>query len=52
MGYRRWHLFTEYPATFTAKKGVKHALKSLVDFPIKIEVDWHPKMKGWIAYFK
>jgi len=42
----------EYPASFEVPKNMKHALVNLVDFPIKIHVDWYPRMEGWNAIFK
>lgn len=38
--------------TFTVAKGIKHALVNLSDFPLKIEVEWRPKMKGFNLNYK
>lgn len=44
--------FHSYEDTFEALAGEEHALVSLVDFPIQLEVTWHPKMVGWSAVFR
>lgn len=43
-----FHTFNE---SFEALRGERHALVSLVDFPIQILVEWSPKMIGWNAIF-
>lgn len=44
--------FYEYPASFTAIKGVMHALVNQCEHKVLFRVDWTPKMNGWDAEFK
>lgn len=41
----------KYPSEFLALKGIKHALINKSNFPIKIRVEWEPKMIGWVATY-
>tara|TARA_R110000796_G_scaffold222104_1_gene338259 strand:+ start:1212 stop:1679 length:468 start_codon:yes stop_codon:yes gene_type:complete len=43
--------FLGFGEEITIPCGMKHALVNLSNFPLKIQVDWRPKMKGWNGLF-